>query len=641
MQAIAIESLQGLIGRLIGLGLMHGLWISVCTASAVALWFQIRPRLLHQSRHRILVIAFLLVAAAPIVVTGLHRAIASRRMSNAMTSSMITVLVRAGELDESRPHSGEKTVTAVMTGSPTSSRLRAILSAALAESVDVVHRLQPFLVVAWTAGVFACTGVVTLGTIAVHRMCCEGRPAEERIRRRANQLARFAGLKTPPRVIVHPRACEPFLCGLLPPVILLPEAWLAGCRRDLLDAILAHELAHARRRDHLVNVAQRLVEIALFFSPAVHWLSRSLRRQREFCADAFAVQLTGNPAALAAALESVARIRLSSPASVAPGAALGGQTISLLPRIQELLGMMPSRPRPHVWPLAALPAAGLMALVVAASGLSQDQPAATTAGPPAEKNKYDAVRQLPTESALSHASEHKDPLIGSTQAASDRQISYKVRGFDRNTEERFDAFKDRLKPVKHGPNVRAWIVDQKALDELIEYLGQEHSRQFLDAPKVAAFEEKTVTITMRAGDRAMRRYVTGSVVKVTGLILSGCTKLTVGVRLLPLEEIAGPERKKQTIDINFSDAAILTNVADDGLRRVTCEIPDGSSLVISLSLEQRKDRAAEMSGWAQNQTVPPAKDRLFLITPKSIVLEGEQERVGIPPIKGGFDRGMR
>ena len=273
----------------------------------------------------------------------------------------------------------------------------------------------------------------------------------------------------------------------------------------------------------------------------------------------------------------------------------------------ELLGMTPSRPRSHVWPFAALPAAGLIALVVAASGLSQDQPAPATAGAPAEKKKNDAVRQFPTEAALSPKSEHKDPLMASTQTISDRQISYKVRSFDRNTEKRLDVFKDRLKPVKHGPNVRAWIVGQKALDELIEYLGQEHSRQFFDAPKVTTFEEKTVTMTTRAGNPEMRRYVIGSVVKVTGSILIGCTKLTVGVRLLPFEEIAGPEREKQKFDINFSDAAILANVADDGLRRVTCEVPDGSSLVISLSLEQRKDRAAETAGWAQGQTVPPAK----------------------------------
>ena len=72
-------------------------------------------------------------------------------------------------------------------------------------------------------------------------------------------------------------------------------------------------------------------------------------------------------AALARALESVARIRLSYPTRPLPGSALGGQTTSLLPRIQELLGMMPSRPRPRFWPIAALPAAGVIPMITAAA----------------------------------------------------------------------------------------------------------------------------------------------------------------------------------------------------------------------------------------------------------------------------------
>jgi beta-lactamase regulating signal transducer with metallopeptidase domain len=329
MQAIAIESFQSLSARLIGLGLLHGVWISLGVASAVALGFQLRPHPSHQGRHCVLVVALLLVTAAPIVVTRLQIAFSSRRAGNEVTSAVITVLPSTGELDESRPRGGEKTIASVMTHSPPSSRRRSTLSAAPSESVGAVRRLQPFLLAAWAAGVLACTGVVAVGTVAVHRMCREGLPAPERIRQRAKQMARLAGLNTPPRVIVHPRAREPFLCGILAPVILLPEAWLGRCHRDLLDAILAHELAHARRRDLLVNLGQRFVEIGLFFSPAVHWLSRSLRRQREFCADALAVRLTHDPLALAGALEWVARVRRSCPARPAIGASLGGQNFSL------------------------------------------------------------------------------------------------------------------------------------------------------------------------------------------------------------------------------------------------------------------------------------------------------------------------
>ena len=216
---------------------------------------------------------------------GAERALASRRLETASTTAVISIDGRAGKSDESpRPDVRQNDNIGVLTSRARSSRFRSILSAGLTESIYAVHWLQPYLLVAWGAGVLTSVFALAVGTIAVQRMCREGQATEERIRQRVQQMALRAGFKTPPRVIVHPQACEPFLCGFMTPVIVLPEAWLAGCKRDLLDAILAHELAHALRRDHLVNLAQRLVEIALFFSPAVHWLSRSLRRQRESCA---------------------------------------------------------------------------------------------------------------------------------------------------------------------------------------------------------------------------------------------------------------------------------------------------------------------------------------------------------------------
>ena len=137
-------------------------------------------------------------------------------------------------------------------------------------------------------------------------------PRRRRFVRRARALARRLRLRKLPAILVHPRIDEPFLTGLFQPAILLPARWLTLTRADLLDAILAHELAHARRLDQLVNLAQRLMEAILFFHPAVHWLSRSLRRQREFCTDHLAVRATRNPLAMASALESVALLRLSS-----------------------------------------------------------------------------------------------------------------------------------------------------------------------------------------------------------------------------------------------------------------------------------------------------------------------------------------
>ncbi len=639
MQDIAIESLRSLSGRLIGLGLMHSLWISLCAASAVVMGFQLRPYLSHQSRYRILVIALLLVAAAPILVTALDRACASRGLGTALTTAVITVRAGMGESDESsRPSGRENDTTAVVTLSTRSSSFRSILIAGLTKSIDAVHRLQPFLLAAWGAGVLACAFALAVGTFAVDRMCREGRPAEERIRLRAKQLARRAGLTAPPRVIIHPRACEPFLCGLLIPVILLPEAWLAGCQRDLLDAILAHELAHARRRDHLVNLAQRLVEIALFFSPAVHWLSRSLRRQREFCADALAVRLTGDPAALAAALESVARIRLSSPRSPSSDSALGGQTISLLPRIQELLGMMPPRPRPRFWPIAALPAAGIIAMIAAASGLSHGQPAAST------PNKG----TLPNTTVTA-------PLVAPRPASTDRQISYEVRYLKLLTEPWRELMKDRLKLVQEEADVSVWIIEKQSLASLLNHAQTPAGGNVLQAPKVTSFENDHATIfnenklhylaqvekveTSRGmGFRPIVKDIgIGWRVDVVGSFLPDGTNVSVDARDSILMAIHALTRKERFGDQEVVGTYQVPSMIEHRCR-VAYAVPDESSLVISLGLQINETpifagvtevagKLFETMGISRHEPAMSATcEHLVVITPRRIVLEPDGTR---------------
>ena len=64
---------------------------------------------------------------------------------------------------------------------------------------------------------------------------------------------------------------------------------------DLLEALLAHELAHVRRHDYLVNLLQFAAEILLFFHPTVWWLSRRIRIERERIADDMAAALIGQP----------------------------------------------------------------------------------------------------------------------------------------------------------------------------------------------------------------------------------------------------------------------------------------------------------------------------------------------------------
>ena len=71
---------------------------------------------------------------------------------------------------------------------------------------------------------------------------------------------------------------------------------------EQLEAVLAHELAHVRRADYLWNLIQTMAETLLFFHPAVWWLGRRLREQRELCCDDVAVQSCADPLVYATAL---------------------------------------------------------------------------------------------------------------------------------------------------------------------------------------------------------------------------------------------------------------------------------------------------------------------------------------------------
>ena len=87
-------------------------------------------------------------------------------------------------------------------------------------------------------------------------------------------------------------------------------AAFTGLGRDELRALLLHELAHVRRRDHLINAVQAAVEVVLFFHPAVWWISQQVRVEREFCCDDSSVRVTGNPKLLADALAAMEALRI-------------------------------------------------------------------------------------------------------------------------------------------------------------------------------------------------------------------------------------------------------------------------------------------------------------------------------------------
>src|SRR5207244_3461916 len=119
--------------------------------------------------------------------------------------------------------------------------------------------------------------------------------------------------------------------GYFRPVILLPVSVVTGLTAAQLEAILAHELAHVRRHDYLVNLLQTLGETVFFYHPAVWWLSSPIRSERENCCDDIAAAVLGNAVEYGRAL-----LALEEHRGVETALTVGARGGSLLARVRRL-----------------------------------------------------------------------------------------------------------------------------------------------------------------------------------------------------------------------------------------------------------------------------------------------------------------
>jgi beta-lactamase regulating signal transducer with metallopeptidase domain len=125
----------------------------------------------------------------------------------------------------------------------------------------------------------------------------------------------------------------PAVLGWFRPVVMLPMSALTGLTETQLRAVIAHELAHIRRFDAFFNLLQVAAETLLFYHPAVWWLNKRIRVERENCCDDVALSVCGDPTEYARALAQMEEWR------VAPSLAMAANRGPLASRVARLLGL--------------------------------------------------------------------------------------------------------------------------------------------------------------------------------------------------------------------------------------------------------------------------------------------------------------
>jgi beta-lactamase regulating signal transducer with metallopeptidase domain len=355
----------------LGWALVHFVWQGAALAALAAV-------MLRRLRRRTAAVRYLAACAA----------LAAMVAAPVATLSLVPPAPVAAHRDAGEAGPGPEPMAAVVSAQPAADALAAPVlprdaswAARLASAIEPV---LPPVVLAWLIGALGVSVWYAGGWVWVRRLIWKrAQPAAERWRQAAADLARRMRVSRPVRILESAAVRVPTLVGCLRPVILLPASVLTGLAPEQIEALLAHELAHVRRWDYLVNLGQTVAEALFFYHPAVWWLSRRIRVEREQCCDDAVVATCGDRVAYARALATLGQ------SSVVPAAALAAGDGRLLARIRRILTMEPDTRNERGWGAVALVGiaaalVGVLAMTLcsgpapAASAVAEGRPAAAT-----------------------------------------------------------------------------------------------------------------------------------------------------------------------------------------------------------------------------------------------------------------------
>lgn len=376
----AMQLLTGPLAQSIGWALLHLLWQAAIVAGILAAVLALLPRQSANARYAASCGALALVFAMFVAtaVRSYDPAAAPIEPSSIETneSAMVTLAQVPMLIAETAAASW---------------RDRAM------DLVATARQSLPSIVAIWLAGVVLLSSRLLLSWVRARRLTTKGaQEASAEWQHVAARLSEALGLRRAVRLLESAAVEVPSVLGSLRPIILLPASTLTGMTPEQIEMVLAHELAHIRRHDFLVNLLQAFVETLMFYHPAVWWMSRRVRVERENCCDDLAVAVCGDPIQYARALTRLEELRADALPVVV--AANGG---SLLDRIRRIAhGRAESTGMSSRWAaaVAMLLILGVALAVPSLPALAQrEEPAKKEEAPKPASTKIEVVEAAPAE----------------------------------------------------------------------------------------------------------------------------------------------------------------------------------------------------------------------------------------------------
>lgn len=166
-------------------------------------------------------------------------------------------------------------------------------------------------------------------------------PIPENWQRKVSGLCKNAGItRHPINVVLSGRVLVPVVIGVFKPMILLPFTMFTALSPEQIETILLHELRHIKNKDQYINLLQTLLEILFFYHPAMWWISKQLRSEREKRIDEWVVGKSPSPIVYAQALFTLETNRSGA---LQPALAATQSKNLLLTRIKNIMTMKTRR----------------------------------------------------------------------------------------------------------------------------------------------------------------------------------------------------------------------------------------------------------------------------------------------------------
>jgi beta-lactamase regulating signal transducer with metallopeptidase domain len=281
----------------IGWTLVHFIWQGTAIAFVVAIVLAFLRNKSSNFRYATAFIALILMAVAPLITYKMiNIPTASAPASPIIVQNQKLVILKEVKVN-AQP--------SINQNSP-----EPVKSSFIDKLINETESILPHIVICWLAGVFILSIWHLGGWTQLQKLRKKMvSPVSDEIKSKVAQLSNLLGIQKAVNIFQSILVNAPTVIGHFKPVILLPASALTGLSSEQIDAILAHELAHIKRCDYLINILQTVVEIFGFYHPAVWWVSNKIRQERENCCDDMAVQITGDKFGYAQALTTMEEIR--------------------------------------------------------------------------------------------------------------------------------------------------------------------------------------------------------------------------------------------------------------------------------------------------------------------------------------------